>query len=86
MRFTDIYISRGPRYSLGRDGLTGRLYLSIPVSNRTTTYEEYYYLSEAELELFVANPRCAAEFAERCGRQEQDDRLALPPGSDRGVY
>ena len=86
MRFTDTYVSREGRYSLGRESLTGRPFLSIPVSNQLTDYKEYYRLNEAELLSFGVDGRLAKEFAERCGRREQDDRLFLAPVKLTGIY
>jgi hypothetical protein len=86
MRFIDSKVSREHRYSLGTDTTSGRPYLSIPVSNRTVDYEEFYLLTDAEFHSFGTDPTLAAEFAARCGSRELDERLIIAPGSDRGSY
>lgn len=86
MRFQTIYVSRENRYALVRDTRSGSAFLSIPVSNRLADYEEYYALTEDELSRLAADPGAAIAFAGKCGCREMDDRLLLPPGSDRGVY
>ncbi|MGI4876212.1 MAG: hypothetical protein ACRYG4_01855 [Janthinobacterium lividum] len=77
--------SRADRYSLGRDEVGGSYYLSIPVANRTIDYEEYYRLDPDKFARFVDDGSIAGAFAEACRRREHDDRLILPPGSDRGT-
>ena len=86
MGYRTLFVSREHRYALERDDVAGEAVLSIPVSNRLTDYEEYYRISEEELEGFMADPEAARAFAQSCGRRERDDRLVLKPGSDRGVY
>jgi hypothetical protein len=48
-------------------------------------YIESYRISDDEYETFVSDPVKALEFIESCRRREQDDRLFLRPGSDRGT-
>lgn len=86
MRFQTIYVSRENRYALVRDTVSGSPFLSIPVSNRLCDYEEYYALTEEELSQMATDAGAAIAFARKCGCREMDDRLLLPPGSDRGVY
>lgn len=86
MRFIDSKVSLEHRYSLGRDVESGRPYLSIPVSNQLVDYEEFYVLTDAEFQSFDADATLASEFAASCGSREMDDRLIIPPGSDRGIY
>ncbi len=83
-RFNDTVVNRDQRYALGIDTQTGGYYLSIPVANRRAGYEEYYAISEAEFLLFQADAAAAVAFADSCRRHEQDDRLIIKPGHDRG--
>ena len=83
-RWTDLFFSRDACYALGWDGVVQRHYLSIPVANRATDYDEYYALSAVEFEALVADRAAARAFADRCRRRELDDRLILQPGTDRG--
>ena len=85
MKFDRTYFSRENRYSLGIERESETYYVDIPVSNQTLDYGEQYKLSPAEYELFMSNPPAAIEFVESCRRREQDARLFLQPGSDRGV-
>jgi len=84
-RFKDQFFSREHLFSLGRDMLTGRPYLSIPVGNRLADYEEYYEIPEESLGRFEADPIAATEFVEACRARGKDDLLILKPGADRGV-
>lgn len=86
MRYRTIRVSQSPRYALERDVTTGAAVLSIPVANSMVEYEEYYAISEQELESFLADEALARDFAARCGRRELDERLILKPGADRGHY
>ncbi|UAJ09937.1 hypothetical protein [Polymorphobacter megasporae] len=83
-RFVDTKVCRSGRYSLGRDG-TGSYYLSIPLANPRIDYEEYYRLDSDEFARFFELDRLAEAFAEECRQRRHDDRLILPPGSDRGT-
>ena len=64
---------------------SGRLYLSIPVSNGPVDYEEYYELTPDEYEQFLADVKGAADFAEVCRRHLEDERLIQKPGWNRGT-
>jgi hypothetical protein len=41
-RFADQLVSREHRYSIGYYKISGHYYLSVPVTNRSVDYEEYY--------------------------------------------
>jgi hypothetical protein len=86
MRFNAIQVNRERRYALERDTQTGMPVFSIPVSNGLADYSEYYTISEDELAHFLTDEAAAAAFAGQCGRHEQDERLVLKPGANRGVY
>jgi hypothetical protein len=86
MRYDPLLISRIHRYSLDRCVETGEPFFSIPVRNQMVDYEEYYRISEEELEQFLWDPKAALAFARRCGKRELDDRLVLQPGRDRGYW
>jgi len=85
MKFVDAFFSRADRYSLGEEVETGRLYLSIPVSNGPVDYEEYYELGREEYDRFLAEPESASEFAESCRLHQEDERLIQKPGWNRGT-
>ncbi len=85
MRFEDSYVSREHRYSLGQELNSGKFYLSIPVSNRLVDYEEYYEITESQVDAFTLNPQLALEFADQCRNRLMDNRLFIRPGTDRGV-
>jgi len=80
----DEYFSRENRYSLGADELSGRRYLSIPVSTRVVDYEEYFEVAAEHYALLLADPALALAFAEECRRHEHDDLLLQEPGWNRG--
>lgn len=85
MRFHDVLIVREARYTLGIDAETGGHFLSIPVANGLVDYEEYYRLNPEEYASFTSDSTVARSFADACLRREQDDRLIIQAGSDRGV-
>lgn len=85
MKFTDEFVSREMRFSLGVEEDSGRLYLSIPVANRLVDYEEYYEIDRAAYERYRVDPASAGGFLERCRAREADELLILKPGRDRGV-
>ena len=63
---------------------SGNFYLSFPVSNGLVEYEEYYELTEEELERFSAALVEMRELAELARSRNCDDRLIMKPGSKRG--
>ena len=85
MKFEKDIVSRENRYSLGVENDSGLHYLAIPVSNQMIDYMEYYKLSDDEYQAFRGDASRAVEFAESCRRREQDERLFMQPGADRGV-
>lgn len=86
MRFRAILVNREHRYALEREARTDLPAFSIPVRNAVAEYDEYYRLSEPEFAELMSDPRAALTFATRCGRREMDDRLIVPPGTDRGHW
>lgn len=85
MNFVDECFSREHRYALGTEKVSGKKYISIPVSNSKVDYEEYY---EVDLEIFhelLANPEQAIRLAEKCRARENDSRLMVQPGAERGA-
>ncbi|HDR9482195.1 TPA: hypothetical protein QDC20_002749 [Burkholderia aenigmatica] len=85
MKFNDIYFSSEDRYSIGVELDSGVHYLSIPVSNGTIDYEEYYEITESQLKNFLEDKILANDFANKCRSQIMDDFLIIKPGADRGV-
>jgi hypothetical protein len=85
MKFEKTFLSREHRYSLGVETQSGLHYVGIPVSNQLVDYVEYYKLADDEYEQFLEDQSLAVGFVESCRRREQDQRLFMQPGSDRGV-
>jgi hypothetical protein len=85
MKFTDILVRKNDRFSIGIEEKTGKYYLSIPVANTLVDYEEYYEINKDEFDAFSADVGAAAEFVRRCRGREQNDRLIMKPGTDRGI-
>ncbi|TGD89325.1 hypothetical protein BayCH28_08260 [Mycolicibacterium sp. CH28] len=83
--FEDNYLSREHRFWLGIETESGTHFASIPASNRMVDYIEAYKITNAEYEVFLADVDAAVAFVESCRRHEQDERLFLQTGSDRGV-
>ena len=85
MKFQDTYVSREHRYALGVEVESGCHYAGIPVANQKVDYIENYKITDDEYEFFLENQTVAREFIGSCRRREQDDRLFLQPGRDRGT-
>lgn len=82
--FMDRYVSREHRYSIGTIADTDTMYIAIPVANRLVDYEEYYRIDQGMFDRFIADMDQALDFADRCRRREEDARLIMEPGKDRG--
>lgn len=85
MKFDDLLVSREHRFSIGVEELSGRYYLSIPVSNSLVDYEEYYEIDKDAFERYQSDVSAALPFVERCRQRKADDLLILKPGTNRGV-
>ena len=85
MKFVDEYFSREHRYSLGTEKVSGKKYLSIPVPNSRVDYEEYYEVDPLIFDELLRNAEQAIRLAQKCRNRENDERLMLKPGTDRGV-
>lgn len=85
MKFSDTFVSREDRYSISAELDSGRLYVSIPVSNGVVDYEEYYAISAEQSDVFLADRTAAIEFVEACQQHQHDDLLILKPGTNRGT-
>jgi hypothetical protein len=85
MRFSDKRVYKAERFSIGIEEQMGKYYLSIPVANSLVDYEEYYEIDKDEFDRISVDAASAAELVLQCRRHEQDDRLIMKPGMDRGV-
>ncbi|WP_277035548.1 hypothetical protein [Caballeronia mineralivorans] len=85
MKFEDCSFSTEHRFSIGRETDSGKYYLSIPVSNRLADYEEYYEITESDVDRFKNNIDLARQFAEKCRNRIMDHALIIKPGADRGI-
>lgn len=84
MKFNDTYISREHRFSLGIEETSGRCYLSIPVSNALVDYEEYYWIEQAQMDVWLQRPSAALAMVSKCQNRQMDHALIYPPGANRG--
>ncbi len=80
-----VYVDRVKRFSLDIDENSGRTFVSIPVTNKMTEYDEWYEVDKATFEKFKADPTLAHDMVEQAKRREIDHLLLLKPGADRGV-
>lgn len=85
MKFTDIYISKENKFTVGIEEETGKYFLSIPVSNALVDYEEYYEITETMFNSYLDKENELFMFAEKCRRRENDMHLLIKPGKNRGV-
>ncbi|WGV98812.1 hypothetical protein QF117_02295 [Vibrio sp. YMD68] len=85
MKFEDTTFNKEHRFSIGIEKVSGRFYLSIPVSNWIVDYEEYYEIDFNQYEAYQLEPCLAKEFAEKCRRRQCDKLLIVKPGKNRGI-
>jgi len=85
MKFKDVAVNRDERYALGIEEESGKYYVSIPVSNGMVDYEEYYEIDKATFDQYRADLGSARDFVERCRRRQEDDKLIVKPGRNRGT-
>lgn len=85
MKFRDDLVNRDQRYSMGVELESGRLYVSIPVSNGLVDYEEYYEITAFEAERYRHDADAALAFVKQCRKREVDHLLLIKPGTNRGV-
>ncbi|WP_126356004.1 hypothetical protein [Cedecea lapagei] len=84
MKFIDAVVSREHYFAIGVEELSGRFYLTIPVSLGVVDYSEYYEITSCEFEKFKSDILLAIPLAEKCRRRENDDNIMIPPPSNRG--
>jgi hypothetical protein len=84
MKMKSVFVDQVNRFGLTIDEESGRKFVSIPVSNRMTDYEEWYEIDYFTFQRFVEDPTRAHDFVAQAKRRELDHLLLFPPGSDRG--
>jgi hypothetical protein len=84
MKMESHFVDRDLRFALCRDLETGRTFVSIPVRNQRTEYEEWYEIDAETFAEWLSNPELAHSFVGQAKRRELDHLLLLAPGSDRG--
>lgn len=84
MKFNDVVTNKNERFSIGTEELSGKNYVSIPVSNGLVDYEEYYEISKDKYECYLVDPLAALSFVEQCRNRGHDDLLLIQPGKKRG--
>lgn len=84
MTFSDTYVNREERFSLGIEETSGQFFASFPVFNGLIEYEEYYAIDQQMFERFQVDLASALEFVNRCRRREMDELLMQKPGWNRG--
>ncbi|MBK5396543.1 hypothetical protein JFU47_07405 [Pseudomonas sp. TH39(2020)] len=83
--FNDTQINTDERFTIGIEEVSGKHYVSIPVSNRMVDYDEHYQTDRASYNLYLTNSTAALEFVKRCRNRELDKLLFFKPGTDRGT-
>jgi hypothetical protein len=85
MKFKDIHILKEERFSVGIEELSGKHYVSIPVSNGFVDYEEYYEIDITIFKGFPSNIELVKTLVEKYRKREKDEDLILKPGKNRGT-
>lgn len=84
MHFEDAIVVKAARYAIGTEAVSGRHYVSFPVSNGFVDYEEYYEISPTDFARYCGDPALALPLVDECRRRRHDDRLMVKPGRLRG--
>jgi hypothetical protein len=84
MRFEDAVVVKADKYAIGTETLSGRHYVSFPVSNGFVDYEEYYEITPTDFERYRDDPPTARTFVDECRRRQHDELLMVKPGRLRG--
>ena len=85
MKMKPVFVDRGRRFSLDVDEETGRTFVTIPVHNTMTEYDEWYEVDKTTFERYTADPTLAHDFVGQAKRRELDHLLLYKPGTDRGA-
>jgi hypothetical protein len=85
VRFEDVACNVRERYSLGIERETGRYYVAIPVSSGFVDYTEFYEIDADTFSRYGADLDSALPFVVRCRNRQEDARLMLEPGRNRGT-
>jgi hypothetical protein len=84
MNFVTIFLNKTERFSIDLETKFQKISVTIPVSNGLAEYEEFYEISEGELELFTNDDTLLKSFVHDCKNRKNDDRLLYKPGRLRG--
>ena len=84
MQWKTVLVDRERRFALLQDEASGRTFVSIPVENSMTQYDEYYEVDAPTFAGFQADPASAEGFLQQARARQLDHLRLLPPGSDRG--
>jgi hypothetical protein len=79
-----VFVDQVKRFALEIDEISGRTFVSIPVSNPYADYLEWYEVDRETWDRFVADPTQAHGFVEQAKNRELDHLLLLKPGRLRG--
>ena len=85
VKFEVLKIFRQDWFAVGIETTTCTYFLSIPVSNGLTDYNEYYRISRDWAEQADSHIEELRRFAEQCRHRLHDADLMLQPGSNRGT-
>lgn len=85
MKFTDKYVFKSERFSVGCEESSGRFYVSIPVANPYVEYEEYYEIDRAQYDNCPGNFDELKVIVQKCRNHENDSNLLVLPGRLRGA-
>lgn len=80
--FTSVKVSREKRYTLGKEIITDKYYLSFPVSppdHRYVEYEEYYEISFEQFNVFMNSEERLLLFIIDCVRKKNDKLMTFYP-------
>jgi hypothetical protein len=84
MHFVDAIVVKADRFAIGTETISGRHYVSFPVSNGFVDYEEYYEISPVDFASYCGDPSLARPLVAECRRRQHDDLLMVKPGRLRG--
>lgn len=80
-----VYTDKENWFTIEQKTETEEYVVAVPVSNGVADYAEFYEISDDEYQRFLSNKEELLEFVRKCRAHEEDKRLLLKTGSNRGT-
>lgn len=84
MKFSDKYVFKDEKFSVGVEETTGKYYVSFPVANSQVDYEEHYEIDRAQYDSCPENLEELRAIVHKSRTRDNDENLFKKPGGMRG--